>query len=74
MLHELQQFIQLDMFQTMIHSYEKIGPLFAVFLTFIEAFLPFLPLSAFIMGNAAIFGLFGGFILSYIGCVVGAWS
>lgn len=71
---ELQQFIAIDQVQAMIDTYGSLGPLPAVILPFIEAFLPFLPLTAFIMTNAASYGLFVGFILSYIGCLSGAWS
>ncbi|WP_019243595.1 MULTISPECIES: hypothetical protein [Bacillus] len=74
MIYEIQQIFTLDSLSTLIDSYGRLGPLSGAFLPFIEAFLPFLPLTAFMMANAASFGLFTGFILSYVGCLAGAWS
>ncbi|WP_042347170.1 TVP38/TMEM64 family protein [Bacillus massiliigorillae] len=73
MFHELQQILSLDNLQILIDTYGKLGPLSGMILPFTEAFLPFLPLTAFMMANAAAYGLVGGFVLSYIGCVAGAW-
>ncbi|MFS0783093.1 TVP38/TMEM64 family protein [Bacillus sp. 1P06AnD] len=74
MIQELNQILSIDTLQQIIDQYGSLGPIAGVFLPYIEAFLPFLPLTAFIMGNAASFGLATGFIVSYVGCVAGAWS
>lgn len=54
--------------------YKEHGLLLAIFLPFLEAFLPFLPLSGFVMFNATVFGFTGGFILSWIGSTLGCWA
>lgn len=74
MFHELQQILSLDNLQILIDTYGNLGPLSGVILPFTEAFLPFLPLTAFLLANAASYGLVVGFLLSYIGCVAGAWT
>ncbi|MEH6940725.1 TVP38/TMEM64 family protein [Bacillus sp. JJ722] len=74
MFHELQQILSLDKLQILIDAYGDLGPLSGVILPFTEAFLPFLPLTTFILANAASYGMVVGFLLSYIGCIAGAWS
>ncbi|WP_085992772.1 TVP38/TMEM64 family protein [Oceanobacillus senegalensis] len=56
----------------LLDQYEGLGPLPGILLPFIEAFLPFLPLIVFVIGNAAAYGLLEGFLLSWIGASVGA--
>ncbi|QKY68531.1 TVP38/TMEM64 family protein [Lentibacillus sp. CBA3610] len=56
----------------LLNEYESLGPLPGILLPFIEAFLPFLPLIVFVFANAAAYGLWEGFILSWIGACVGA--
>src|SRR5699024_12269028 len=41
-------------------------------LLFIEAFLPFLPMFVFVLANGAAYGLFKGFLYSWIGASVGS--
>lgn len=55
-----------------LHRYESLGPLPGIGLTFIEAFLPVLPLFAIVTGNAAAYGLWAGFLYSWIGVCTGA--
>ena len=43
-----------------------------ILLPFIEAFLPFLPLIVLVMGNSATYGLWWGFLLSWIGVCLGS--
>jgi uncharacterized membrane protein YdjX (TVP38/TMEM64 family) len=62
----------LDTVLEMIETYEKLGPLLGMVLPFIEAFLPFLPLFVFVMANGAAFGLFKGFLYSWIGSSLGS--
>ena len=54
--------------------YRTLGPLIGVFLPFLEAFLPFLPLVVIVVANANAFGLFLGFLLSWIGTVFGSYA
>ncbi|WP_047986173.1 TVP38/TMEM64 family protein [Ornithinibacillus californiensis] len=64
---ELDQYIM-----ELLQDYESLGPLPGILLPFIEAFLPFLPLVVFVMGNAAAYGLLEGFLLSWAGSSLGA--
>jgi len=55
------------------HNYRSLGPLIGFLLPFLEAFLPFLPLFAFVIANASAYGLWIGFLLSWAGAVVGSY-
>ncbi|WP_087973332.1 TVP38/TMEM64 family protein [Oceanobacillus rekensis] len=61
-----------EFIQQLLNQYEGLGPLPGLLLPFIEAFLPFLPLIVFVLGNAAAYGLLKGFLLSWVGASVGA--
>src|SRR5690606_6476950 len=50
----------------------SLGPLPGVILPLIEALLPFLPLIVILVANATAYGLWQGFLLSWIGSTVGA--
>lgn len=64
---------QFDEFiKDLLDQYESLGPLPGILLPFIEAFLPFLPLFVFVFANAAAYGLFLGFLYSWIGTSVGS--
>ncbi|MFC4322305.1 TVP38/TMEM64 family protein [Litchfieldia salsa] len=56
----------------LLGQYRSFGPLPGILLPMLEAFLPILPLVVFVMANAAAFGLWLGFIYSWIGTCVGA--
>lgn len=56
----------------LLDKYEQLGPLPGMFLPFIEAFLPFLPLFVFVIANSLAYGLLKGFIYSWIGSVLGS--
>nr|WP_157333847.1 TVP38/TMEM64 family protein [Paenibacillus lutrae] len=58
----------------LLSQYESLGPLPGIFMTFIEAFLPILPLFAIVVGNAAAYGLGLGFLYSWLGTSLGATS
>lgn len=47
------------------------GPIVGILLPFIEAFLPFLPLIVIAFANAAAFGLWKGFLFTWLGSVLG---
>ncbi|MFC0015930.1 MULTISPECIES: TVP38/TMEM64 family protein [Allobacillus] len=55
-----------------LELYGSFGPVPGILLPFIEAFLPFLPIIVFILANSIVYGLFFGFIFSWIGAVLGA--
>lgn len=49
------------------------GPLVGIFLPIIEAFFPILPLVGFVIINVSVFGLFWGYIYSWIGNCLGTF-
>ncbi|MCR1834645.1 TVP38/TMEM64 family protein [Oceanobacillus caeni] len=61
-----------DFIMRLLDQYEGLGPVPGFVLPFIEAFLPFLPLIVFVLTNAAAYGLFEGFLLSWLGASSGA--
>ena len=56
----------------LIQEYRSFGPIPGVVLPMLEAFLPFLPLVLFVMANASAFGLWLGFLYSWLGSCLGA--
>ncbi|WLR51511.1 TVP38/TMEM64 family protein [Bacillus tianshenii] len=64
--------ITVEQIVTWLEQYAGLGPLPGILLPFLEAILPFLPLVLFVMGNAAAFGLWQGFLFSWIGTCLGA--
>lgn len=62
----------LENIMELIEEYRSFGPLPGIVLPMIEAFLPFLPLFIFVMANASAFGLWMGFLYSWLGSCVGA--
>ncbi|MBK4202351.1 TVP38/TMEM64 family protein [Bacillus subtilis] len=69
--HFLSYFTQ-EHLTELFQSYRAFGPLIAVLLPLIEAFLPFLPLIVFVVANTNSFGLWEGFILSWAGSTAGS--
>ncbi|MCA1022547.1 TVP38/TMEM64 family protein [Halobacillus litoralis] len=57
-----------------LEELDRFGPLPGILLPLLEAFLPFLPLVAFVLANSVVYGLFRGFLYSWIGSVIGAVS
>ncbi|MBD7942987.1 MULTISPECIES: TVP38/TMEM64 family protein [Psychrobacillus] len=64
----------LDTLTNLTHDYRALGPIFGILLPFLEAFLPFLPLVVFIVANVAAYGLLFGFLISWVGSFVGAYT
>lgn len=69
----LKEWFTLDNIMKVIEEYRSFGPLPGILLPLIEAFLPFLPLVIFVMANANAFGLWFGFLFSWIGASAGAY-
>jgi uncharacterized membrane protein YdjX (TVP38/TMEM64 family) len=67
-----QEFFTLENIKDLLNEYRSFGPVPAILLPFFEAFLPFLPLFIFVMANTNAFGLWLGFLLSWIGSSLGA--
>ncbi|WP_338040658.1 TVP38/TMEM64 family protein [Mangrovibacillus cuniculi] len=68
----MSELFTLDKLLELIGEYRSLGPIVAIVLPFLEAFLPFLPLIIFVTVNVNAFGLLWGFIFSWIGSVLGA--
>jgi uncharacterized membrane protein YdjX (TVP38/TMEM64 family) len=62
----------LENIMDLIQEYRSLGPIPGILLPMIEAFLPFLPLFLFVMANASAFGLWLGFLYSWVGSCIGA--
>ncbi|MGM0902369.1 TVP38/TMEM64 family protein [Mesobacillus maritimus] len=68
----LKEWFTLENIMDLIGEYRALGPIPGILLPMIEAFLPFLPLVLFVMANANAFGLWFGFLFSWIGACTGA--
>ncbi|MFC4600659.1 TVP38/TMEM64 family protein [Cohnella hongkongensis] len=62
----------LEEIELLLHRYSQFGPLPGILLPFLEAFVPILPLIVFIVANAAAYGMWLGFLYSWIGVTFGA--
>ncbi|ULT58095.1 TVP38/TMEM64 family protein [Neobacillus drentensis] len=62
----------LEHIMSLIQEYRALGPIPGILLIIVEAFLPFLPLFVFVMANANAFGLWLGFLYSWLGACLGA--
>ncbi|MDY0407842.1 TVP38/TMEM64 family protein [Paracerasibacillus soli] len=70
-LTDLKGILDEEQILELLEKYRSLGPLPGILLPFIESFLPFLPLFAFVFANAAAYGLWQGFLLSWIGQYLG---
>lgn len=68
----LKEFFTIENLLQYIEQYKSIGPILGISLPLLEAFLPFLPLFVFVMVNATAYGLWFGFLLSWVGSVAGS--
>jgi uncharacterized membrane protein YdjX (TVP38/TMEM64 family) len=71
-LELIKAWFTLENIMGVIEKYRSFGPLPGILLPLLEAFLPFLPLFLFVMANASAFGLWLGFLFSWIGASGGA--
>jgi len=68
----LKEWFTMENIMKLINEYRSFGPLPGILLPMLEAFFPFLPLVLFVMANASAFGLWLGFLFSWMGACVGA--
>ncbi|MBL4952348.1 TVP38/TMEM64 family protein [Neobacillus sp. OS1-32] len=68
----LKDWFTLENIMNLIQEYRTLGPLPGILLPVLEAFFPFLPLFVFVMANANAFGLWLGFLYSWLGACIGA--
>ncbi|MEC1524042.1 TVP38/TMEM64 family protein [Neobacillus niacini] len=71
-IEAIKAWFTLENIMDLIQEYRSFGPIPGVVLPMIEAFLPFLPLVIFVMANASAFGLWLGFLYSWLGSFLGA--
>ncbi|MFF2446239.1 TVP38/TMEM64 family protein [Neobacillus sp. NPDC058068] len=69
----LKDWFTLENIMSLIQEYRALGPIPGILLIVIEAFLPFLPLFIFVTANANAFGLWLGFLYSWLGACLGAF-
>lgn len=70
---DLSEWLTTERIMDWINQYESFGPLPGFLLPLLEAFLPFLPLFAFVLANVNAFGLWFGFFISWGGAVTGSF-
>ncbi|MDN7241502.1 TVP38/TMEM64 family protein [Planococcus sp. N028] len=68
------EFISWENIYELTQSYRALGPIIGFLLPFLESFLPFLPLFAFVVANATAYGFWFGFLLSWGGTVAGSYA
>lgn len=73
-LNEMNEWVDIDKIIELSHHYRALGPLIGLLFPFIESFLPFLPLFVFVFANASAYGLWLGFLLSWVGTSVGSYA
>ncbi|WP_102347415.1 TVP38/TMEM64 family protein [Bacillus sp. Marseille-P3661] len=71
-LQDFKDFFTIENILHLLNDYAALGPIPGILLPMLEAFIPILPLFLFVMANAAAFGLWKGFLLSWIGATLGA--
>lgn len=69
----MSEWFTVENIETLAAQYRTLGPLIGILLPFLEALLPFLPLVVIIVANASSYGLWIGFLLSWIGTVLGSY-
>lgn len=67
-----EEWLTLENMLNLIKQYRSFGPIPGILLPMFEAFIPILPLFIFVMANANAFGLWLGFLYSWIGACLGA--
>ena len=69
----MNEWFTVEHIENLAGQYRTLGPLIGILLPFIESFLPFLPLIVIVVANASSYGLWLGFLLSWIGTVLGSY-
>lgn len=68
----IKEWFTIENIMDLLRQYRSLGPIPGILLPMLEAFLPFLPLFLFVMANANAFGLWLGFLFSWVGATLGA--
>ncbi|WP_372662637.1 TVP38/TMEM64 family protein [Cohnella sp.] len=64
--------MNLEEIKKLLERYSDLGPLPGILLPFLEALLPILPLVVFVVANASAYGMWAGFLYSWIGVCTGS--
>jgi uncharacterized membrane protein YdjX (TVP38/TMEM64 family) len=70
-ISSIQTYFTEDALRDLLEKYRSYGPFPGIFLTFMKSFIPPLPTMLIIGVNAAVYGLWLGFLYSWIGIVSG---
>lgn len=70
----MSEWLNVDKIIELSEHYKALGPLIGLLFPFIESFLPFLPLFVFVFANASAYGLWYGFVLSWVGAFAGSYA
>lgn len=73
-MFDLSEWFSVENLADLAAQYRGLGPFIGILLPFLEAYLPFLPLVAMVIANASAYGLWLGFLLSWIGTVAGSYT
>ncbi|MDF2556209.1 MAG: hypothetical protein K0R71_37 [Bacillales bacterium] len=73
-LGSINEWATADFLHQVIHSYESLGLLYGLLLPFLDSFLGFLPLWVIVGVNVSVFGFWPGFLVSFVGSVLGTIS
>ena len=71
-IETIKQWFTLENVLLMLEQYRSFGVLPGIAATLLESFFPVLPMVVFVMANAAAFGLWKGFLISWIGACLGS--
>ncbi|OZM58201.1 hypothetical protein CIB95_01100 [Lottiidibacillus patelloidae] len=71
-LETFKAFFTEENIRAFLENYRDLGPLPGILLPFLESIFPVLPIFIFIAGNAAAYGLWWGFLFSWIGAFLGS--
>ena len=71
-IHTIREYFTMGHMEQLLESYRDFGPLAGILLPIVEAFIPVLPLVAFVLANAAAYGLWAGFFYSWLGSCIGS--
>ncbi|WP_332650321.1 TVP38/TMEM64 family protein [Lysinibacillus sp. 54212] len=69
----MEEWLTIENLERLEAYYRTLGPFIGIFLPLLEAFLPFIPLVVIVVANVNAFGLFWGFLFSWIGTVLGSY-
>ena len=71
-METFEQWFTLDYVLSLLEHYRSFGVFPGIAATLLESFFPMLPMVVFVMANAAAFGLWKGFFISWLGASLGS--